>query len=124
MDETARLVAIRWMNATTTGDVDTAIELSSQSIVYTAGQVMRYEGHEGVRDIVEDYERLAGFVTVDVLDSVADAGVVALKRVEKYTIPSGAITIPSCSFVEVDGGVVTRWADYKDLQVLHEVAGL
>lgn len=124
MGEIARLTAIRWMAAATAGDVETAVELSSQSLVYTAGQVMRYEGHQGVREIVEDYERLAGFVTVEVLDSVAEDGVVALKRVEKYTLPSGAITIPSCSFVEVDGGVVTRWADYKDLQVLHEVAGL
>lgn len=124
MDESAQVVALRWMSAANTGDVDTAISLSSSDFVYTAGEIRRYEGHEGVREIVEDFERLAGFVSVEVLDSVSEEGVVALKRVEKYTLPTGALDIPSLSFVDVVGGVVTRWADYKDLRALHEVMGL
>lgn len=124
MDESARAVAIRWMAAANTGDVDTAIALSSSAFVYTSGEVMRYEGYEGVREIVEDFERLAGFVTVEILDSISEGDTVALKRVEKYTLPTGALDIPSLSFVDVVGGVVTRWADYKDLRALHEVMGL
>lgn len=124
MDESARAIATRWMSAVTTGDVETAVKLSSPTLVYVVGTVMRYEGHEGVREIAEDFERLAGFVHVEILDSVSEGDAVALKRVEQYTLPTGALDIPSLSFVDVAGGVVTRWADYKDLRVLHEVMGL
>jgi hypothetical protein len=50
-------------------------------------------------------------------------GVVALRRLERYTLPSGGIEIRGCSFVEVAGGVVTRWADYKSMHAIDEIVG-
>lgn len=123
MTESARLVATAWMTAVTTSNVEAAIRLSSPSIVYTAGQARRYEGHEGVREIVEDLDRLGGFLIVSILDFVEKPGMVALQRLEKYTLPAGGVEIPACSFVEVEDGVVTRWADYKNLTTLDDVTG-
>ena len=47
----------------------------------------------------------------------------ALRRLERYTIPSGGVEIRGCSFVEVSDGLVTRWADYKSLETLDALAG-
>lgn len=124
MEQSASDVATAWMNALASGDVDTAIALSSSSIVYTTGQIRRYEGHEGIRDIVSDLARLAGFLTVSVEGEILESdGVVALRRLERYTLPSGGIEIRGCSFVEVEDGLVTRWSDYKSLETMDAVAG-
>lgn len=124
MEKTATEVATAWMRALVTGDVDTAIGLSSPSIVYTVGQVRRYEGHDGIRDIAADFARLAGFLEVRTEGEILEAdGVVALCCHESYTLPAGGIEIRGCSFVEVEDGVVTRWADYKSMEAIDKVAG-
>jgi limonene-1,2-epoxide hydrolase len=124
MTQSATEIATAWMAALASGDAERTIALSSPSIVYTTGQVRRYEGHDGVRDIVSDLSRLAGFLTVGVEGEILESeGVVALRRLERYTLPSGGIEIRGCSFVEVAGGVVTRWADYKSMHAIDEIVG-
>lgn len=119
-----RHVATSWMSAVVAGDVEAAVALSAPSIIYTTGQVRRYEGHQGIRDIASDFNRLAGFLTVSVEGEILeDAGVVAFRRVEHYTVPSGGIRIRGCSFVEVVDGLVTRWADYKSMESIDVVVG-
>lgn len=121
--ESTRRIAEAWMRAVTSCDVDAALALSSPSIVYTNGGHLRlYEGHDGLRDIIEDLARLSGFLDVAVLSAVAEPGNVALKRLETYTLPEGGVEIPALSFVEVEGGVVTRWEDYKDLRTLNTIS--
>lgn len=117
----ARRVALAWMEAVTTCDEVTALALSSPSIVYTNGGHLRhYEGHDGVRDIIEDFVRLSGFLNSRVQAALAEPGIVAIRRVEKYTLPQGGVEIPACSFVEVQDGLVTRWSDYKDMHPMNQ----
>lgn len=124
MTQSASEVATAWMHAVVSGDADTAIALSSSSIVYTTGQVRRYVGHEGIRDIVSDFARLAGFLEIRIEGEILESdGVVALRRLERYTLPSGGIEIRGCSFVEIENGLVTRWADYKSMETMDAVAG-
>ena len=124
MTQSATEVAIAWMKAVVSGDADTAIALSSLSIVYTTGQVRRYVGHEGIRDIVSDFSRLAGFLDTEIEGEILESGdVVALRRLERYTLPSGGLEIRGCSFVEIENGLVTRWADYKSMETMDAIAG-
>jgi len=123
MERTATETATAWMAAVVAGDADAAVALSSPSIVYTTGQVRRYEGHEGLHDIVADLHRLEGMLSVDFHDLIEDRGVVAMRRVEYYTLPVGGIEIRGCSFVEVEDGVVTRWMDYKSMETIDTVVG-
>ena len=124
LEQSPSSVAVSWMWAVVTGDLDTAIRLSSPSIIYTNSHVRRYEGHQGVRDIVSDLSRLSGFVTNVVDGDVLEDGVVvALRRVQRFTLPSGGIEVRACSFVEVEDGVVTRWADYQNLEAIDVVVG-
>ena len=124
MEQSATDVATAWMKAVVSGDADTAIALSSSSIVYTTGQIRRYVGHEGIRDIVSDFSRLAGFLDTKIEGDVLESGgVVALRRLERYTLPSGGLEIRGCSFVEIENGLVTRWADYKSMETMDAIAG-
>lgn len=124
MEQSATEVATAWMQAVVSGDADTAIALSSSSIVYTTGQIRRYVGHEGIRDIVSDFSRLAGFLDTKIEGDVLESGgVVALRRLERYTLPSGGIEIRGCSFVEIENGLVTRWSDYKSMETMDAIAG-
>ena len=124
MEQSPGDIATAWMSAVVAGDALTAITLSAPSIVYTTGQVRKYVGHEGIHDIVSDFRRLSGFLVVSVDGEVIEQdGVVALRRVERYTLPSGGIEIRGCSFVEVENGAVTRWADYKSMETIDEVVG-
>ena len=124
MTQSAKDVAMAWMKAVVSGDADTAIALSSLSIVYTTGQVRRYVGHEGIRDIVSDFSRLAGFLDTEIEGEILESGdVVALRRLERYTLPSGGLEIRGCSFVEIENGLVTRWADYKSMETMDRIAG-
>ncbi|MEB8327447.1 nuclear transport factor 2 family protein [Dietzia kunjamensis] len=117
-------IAVAWMAALAAGDAEGTIALSSPEILYTTGQVRRYAGHDGIRDIVSDLTRMAGFLAVSVEGEILEAdGVVALRRLERYTLPSGGIEIRGCSFVEVADGVVTRWADYKSMHAIDEIVG-
>ncbi|WP_346995784.1 nuclear transport factor 2 family protein [Dietzia sp. SLG310A2-38A2] len=121
--ESTRRVAEAWMRAVTACDERAALALSSPSIVYTNGGHLRlYEGHDGVRDIIEDVARMSGFLEVTVQSVVAQAGTVALRRLETYTLPEGGVEIPALAFVDVEDGVVTRWEDYKDLRTLNAIA--
>lgn len=124
MTRSASDIATAWMAALASGDAERTIALSSSSIIYTTGQVRRYEGHDGIRDIVSDLARMSGFLAVAIEGEVLESGgVVALRRVERYTLPSGGIEIRGCSFVEVADGVVTRWADYKSMQAIDDAVG-
>lgn len=124
MEQSPGDIATAWMSAVVAGDALTAISLSSPTIVYTTGQVRKYVGHEGIHDIVSDFRRLSGFLVVSVEGEVlTEGGVVALRRVERYTLPSGGIEIRGCSFVEVEDGAVTRWADYKSMESIDEIVG-
>ena len=124
MEQSARDVATAWMNAVVSGDAETAIALSSSSILYTTGHVRRYVGHQGIRDIVSDFARLDGFLTIEIEGEILESdGVVALRRTERYTLPSGGIEILGCSFVEVENGLVTRWADYKSMAMIDAIVG-
>lgn len=124
MEQSARDVATAWMNAVVSGDAETAIALSSSSILYTTGQVRRYVGHQGIRDIVSDFARLDGFLTIEIEGEILESDdVVALRRTERYTLPSGGIEIRGCSFVEVENGLVTRWADYKSMALIDAIVG-
>lgn len=124
MEQSATDVATAWMKAVVSGDADTAIALSSSSIVYTTGQIRRYVGHEGIRDIVSDFSRLAGFLDTKIEGDILESGgVVALRRLERYTLPSGGIEIRGCSFVEIENGLVTRWSDYKSMETMDAIAG-
>lgn len=124
LEKSASDVATAWMEAVVAGDADTAVTLSSPSVLYTTGQVRRYVGHEGIHDIVSDFARLAGFLEITVEGEILESGgVVALRRLERYTLPSGGIEIRGCSFVEVENGLVTRWADYKSMETLDAVVG-
>lgn len=124
MEQSATDVATAWMQAVVSGDADTAIALSSSSIVYTTGQVRRYVGHDGIHDIVADFSRLAGFLDTKIEGDVLESGgVVALRRLERYTLPSGGIEIRGCSFVEIENGLVTRWSDYKSMETMDAIAG-
>lgn len=124
MTQTATDIATEWMAALAAGDAQRTIALSSPSIVYTTGQVRSYVGHEGIRDIVSDFSRMSGFLTISVEgETLESGGVVALRRVERYTLPSGGIEMRGCSFVEVEDGVVTRWADYKSMETIDDVVG-
>ncbi|GLB65046.1 hypothetical protein NCCP2495_29260 [Dietzia sp. NCCP-2495] len=106
------------------GDYDAAVALSSSSIVYRLGEIRTYIGHEGVHDIAVDFGRLAGFLDVSIEGEVLESdGVVALRRLERYLLPSGGIEIRGCSFVEVTDGLVSRWSDYKSLATLDRIAG-
>ena len=121
---TARELAERWMRAVNSCDEEAALAVTAPSFVYTTGRGVRYEGHQGVRDIVEDFARLAGLVSVDVLEVIDDGAVVAMHRVERYAVPGGVGTIPCCTFVEVTDGLVTRWTDHKNLGLFDRVADL
>ncbi|MGW8591787.1 nuclear transport factor 2 family protein [Dietzia sp. NPDC055340] len=124
MDQSATDIATAWMRAVVSGDADTAIALSSSSIVYTTGQVRHYSGHQGIHDIVSDFDRLSGILEVAVEGEILESdGVVALRRIERYLLPSGGIEIRGCSFVEVEDGLVTRWSDYKSMESIDSVAG-
>lgn len=124
MTQSATEIATAWMAALAAGDADATIALSSPSVVYTTGQVRHYVGHDGIRDIVSDLSRLAGFLTIGVEGEILEAeGVVALRRIERYTLPSGGMEIRGCSFVEVEDGVVTRWSDYKSMETIDDVIG-
>ena len=124
MEQSPGDIATAWMSAVVAGDAHAAIALSSSSIIYTTGQVRKYVGHEGIHDIVADFRRLSGFLVVSIEGEVLEAdGVVALRRVERYTLPSGGIVIRGCSFVEVEDGVVTRWADYKSMETIDAIVG-
>lgn len=123
MEQTASDVAIAWMDAVAGGDEKTALSLSSPTIVYTIGQVRRYEGHDGVRNLISDIQLLDGFLEVRLVGTPLESdGVVALRHHEAYTLPSGGIEVNGCAFVEVENGRVRRWADYKSMAALEETA--
>ena len=68
--------------------------------------------------------RLDGFLTIEIEGEILESGgVVALRRIENYTLPSGGIEIRGCSFVEVENGLVTRWADYKSMETIDAIVG-
>lgn len=124
MEQSARDVVTTWLNAVVSGDADTAIALSSSSFVFTTGNTRTYRGPEGIRDIVEDFARLPGFLEVSVDGEILESdGVVALRRTERYLLPAGGVEVRGCSFVEVSDGLVTTWADYRHMETIEAVAG-
>ncbi len=110
------------MRAVATCDEAAALALSAPTILYTnGGHLGRYEGHDGIRDMIEDVARLAGFIEVTVQSVLAEPGTIALRRLETYTLPQGGVEIPALAFVDVEEGLVTRWEDYKDLRTLNAI---
>lgn len=97
-------------------DVDAAIAMLAEDVLYENVPMRPIAGREGVRAALGGFLGAASEVSWPVSSQMGDGNRVANERVDRFKIGDGWLEMPVAGFFEVnDDGLITLWRDYFDL---------
>lgn len=96
-------------------DLDAALELLSEDVLYDNVPIGSVTGHDGVRKTLDGF---MGATEVDwpVARQAATGNVVMNERLDRFKLPNGWLEIPVVGIFETnDDGLINLWRDYFDM---------
>lgn len=114
--QSAAQIVDRFVELLTGGDVDGALELVDDEVVYDNVPVGPVTGPDGIRNVVAMMEDgIDEFVFV-VHEQVERGNVVLNARTDRFRVGDRWLDLPVAGWFEVgDHGRITLWRDYFDL---------
>jgi len=82
------------------------------------------QGTEAIRAVLEQFVAPAESVEFEVLHLAARGNVVHTERVDHFRILGRDIALPVAGVFEIDGGKITAWRDYFDMQQFMRQSGM
>ncbi len=96
-------------------DLDRIVACFTEDAVYDNIPMQAVQGTEAIRASLEGFMGAASEVQWDLLNVVAEGGVVLTERVDKFKVNGTWIELPVMGTFEVADGKITAWRDYFDL---------
>ncbi|NIP16548.1 MAG: limonene-1,2-epoxide hydrolase [Pseudomonadales bacterium] len=96
-------------------DLDRIVACFTEDAVYDNIPMQAVQGTEAIRASLEGFMGAASEVQWDLLNVVAEGGVVLTERVDKFKVNGTWIELPVMGTFEVANGKITAWRDYFDL---------
>jgi limonene-1,2-epoxide hydrolase len=97
------------------GDLDGALELLADDVVYDNVPMAPIHGRDGVRAALGPFLAAATEVVWTVFRQTETGPIVMNERNDRFVLPDKTIDIAVAGVFEVHGGVITLWRDYFDL---------
>lgn len=96
-------------------DLDRVVACFTDDAVYHNMPMQAVTGTQAIRQTLEGFMSSASEVQWDLLNIVADTGVVLTERVDRFKINDKWIALPVMGTFEVSDGRIKAWRDYFDL---------
>lgn len=114
MDSPSQIVD-RFITLLTSGNLDQALELVDEDVIYDNVPVGPVHGHDGIRNIIATMEGGMDEIVFEVHRQVADGNVVLNTRTDRFRVGDRWFELPVGGWFEVTKGKITLWRDYFDL---------
>ena len=99
-------------------NLDPALDLVADDVVYENVPMRAVQGREAVRATLGPFLHAASAVEWRVLRQVAEAGVVMNERLDRFRLGHRWVEVPVMGVFEVADGRIRLWRDYFDLATL------
>lgn len=116
-------VARRLIEATYSGDFETARTLSTPDLVLTIEAAQTVEGHSGLQQFMEFNAEVASDVRVEIHHVLGSGVSAAINRTAYLTIGEVPLDVEIGAFFTLRDGLVAEWTDYQDMQKVLRALG-
>jgi limonene-1,2-epoxide hydrolase len=96
-------------------DIDEMMGYFHADAVYHNIPVDPIAGRDNIREMIVGFTAGWDRVDFEVRHIVADGDVVMTERVDHFVSPERTVSLPVRGTFELDGGLITAWRDYFDL---------
>ncbi len=96
-------------------DLDAIVACFADDAIYDNVPMAAVQGTDAIRKTLEGFMGAASEVQWDIVNIVADGGVVLTERVDKFKINDQWIELRVMGAFEVADGKITAWRDYFDM---------
>ena len=113
---TSEAVVDAFLAAVQAKDVDAALALMADDVVYDNVPIGPMSGKDAVRATLEGFLAPTAGVDWQIRRQVAAGNVVVNERVDRFQMGNGWLELPVAGFFEVtDEGLIALWRDYFDM---------
>ena len=96
-------------------DLDAIVACFADDAIYDNVPMAAVQGTDAIRATLQGFMGAASEVQWDIVNIVADGGVVLTERVDKFKINNQWIELRVMGTFEVADGKITAWRDYFDM---------
>ncbi len=96
-------------------DLDAIVACFSDGAIYDNVPMAAVQGTDAIRKTLQGFMGAASEVQWDIVNIVADGGVVLTERVDKFKVNDQWIELRVMGAFEVADGKITAWRDYFDM---------
>lgn len=96
-------------------DLDAIVDCFADDAIYDNVPMAAVQGTDAIRTTLQGFMGAASEVQWDIVNIVADGGVVLTERVDKFKINDQWIELRVMGAFEVADGKITAWRDYFDM---------
>lgn len=104
-------------------DLETALTMVSDDVVYDNVPIGAVEGPEGIRQVLDGFLASASGIEWVVHRQVADGTTVMNERTDRFQMGGEWRELPVMGVFDVRDGAITLWRDYFDMGALQRLLG-
>lgn len=120
---TATATVDAFLAAICAGDLDAALTMVSDDVVYDNVPIGPVQGPEGIRQVLGGFLASATGIDWVVHRQVGDATTVMNERTDRFELGGEWRELPVMGVFEVHDGAITLWRDYFDMAALQRLMG-
>jgi limonene-1,2-epoxide hydrolase len=105
-------------------NVDEILGFFAADAVYHNIPIDPVQGRDAIRAVLEQFVGPAESVEFEILHLAAAGNVVHTERVDRFRILGRDVALPVAGVFEIQGGKITAWRDYFDMQQFLRQSGL
>jgi limonene-1,2-epoxide hydrolase len=105
-------------------NVDEILAFFAADAVYHNMPIDPVRGTDAIRAVLEQFVGPAESAEFEILHLAASGNVVHTERVDRFRILGRDVALPVAGVFEVEGGKITAWRDYFDMQQFMRQSGM
>jgi limonene-1,2-epoxide hydrolase len=102
--------------AWTRRDIDELLGFFAEDAVYHNMPIDPAVGHDAIRNVMMLFVPMSKEIRFEIKHLAEQGNVVLTERVDTFVMDGGTIELPVMGVFEVNGGKITAWRDYFDMQ--------
>jgi limonene-1,2-epoxide hydrolase len=97
-------------------DVDEICAFFAPDAVYHNMPIGPAVGIDAIRESLEATVPPSPYIEFEILNLVSNGPIVFTERIDRLEFAGKAVELPVAGIFELDGGLITAWRDYFDMQ--------
>jgi len=97
-------------------DIDELLGYFTEDAIYHNMPIDPAQGHDAIRNVMMLFVPMSKEITFEIKHLAEEGNIVLTERVDRFVMDGGTIELPVMGVFEVQGGKITAWRDYFDMQ--------